>query len=306
MSVNTIHGAANYPADGPGPVVTIGNFDGVHRGHQWLLGLVIDRARALDVPAVVYTFDPAPRDVLRPDNSVPRIQSLEDRIHALGEAGVDTVVVEHFTRELAAIEARDFAVQILGDQLRASELVLGWDFCFGARRAGTVADLPGWLHIPVDQVSAHRVSEHVVSSSHIRQLVRDGEVAQAAALLTRPHRLRGTVQGGDQRGRTLGFPTANVAVDTPLQPAPGVYAVLAHVAGQVVPSVANFGRRPTFGGGAQVLEVHLLDWQGDLYGQSLAVDFIDRIRSEVTFDGLDALKAQIAADIQSARRILAV
>ena len=306
MSVNTIHGAAKDPADGPGPVVTIGNFDGVHRGHQWLLGLLVERARALQVPAVVYTFDPAPRDVLRPDNSVPRIQNLEDRVKALGEAGVDTVVIEKFTHELASIEARDFAVQILGNQLRASELVLGWDFRFGARRAGVVADLPGWLDIPVDQVSAHRVSENIVSSSHIRQLVRDGQVAQAAALLTRPHRLRGTVQSGDQRGRTLGFPTANLAIDTALRPAPGVYAVLTHVGDQVVPSVANFGRRPTFGGGAEVLEVHLLDWEGDLYGRPLAVDFIGRIRAEVTFEGLDALKKQITADVQSARRILAV
>ncbi len=304
MSVNTIQGAANYPADGPGPVVTIGNFDGVHRGHQWLLGLVIERARARNVPAVVYTFDPAPRDVLRPDNSVPRIQSLEDRVASLGAAGVDTVVVERFTLDVAAIAPRDFATQILGEQLRASELVLGWDFRFGAKRAGTVADLPNWLDIPVDQVSAHQIADKVVSSSHIRQLVRDGEVAQAAALLTRPHRLRGVVQGGDQRGRTLGFPTANIAVDTPLKPAPGVYAVRTHIDGTVIPSVANFGRRPTFGGGAQVLEVHLLDWQGDCYGQRLAVDFIERIRPERAFGGVDELKAQISADIQSARRLL--
>ena len=299
-------GADAYPDTLPRPVVTIGNFDGVHRGHRVLLERTIARARALDTNALVYTFHPAPRDVLRPDNDIPRIQALEDRVATLHAVGIDHVVVEPFTLALAGREPEWFAREILARRLRAQALVLGWDFRFGARRAGTTADLREWLSVPVEQVEAVRAAGDIASSSRIRQLVRSGDVATAATLLTRPHRVRGTVVHGDARGRGLGFPTANLALDTPLQPAPGVYAVLTDLGqGAPRPGVANFGRRPTFGGGAEVLEVHLFDYDGDLYGQALAVDFVARIRGERTFDGIEALKAQIDSDIQAARDVLA-
>lgn len=299
-----IHGAESHPHDGPGPVLTIGNFDGVHLGHQHLLRRLVEVARGAGAPSAVLTFDPAPRDVLRPDNDVPRIQALEDRIEALGAVGVDRVIVHPFTRDLASLEPRQFSDRFLAGHLRVSGLVLGWDFRFGARRAGTPADLRAFLPVPVEQVEALHVGDAVASSSRIRDLVREGHVAEAARLLTRPHRLRGPVVPGDQRGRNLGFPTANVAVETPLRPAHGVYAVRVQVDGVTRDGVANYGRRPTFGGGAPLLEVHLLDFEGDLYGRPLAVDLVERIRGERKFDGLDALVRQITADRDAARALL--
>lgn len=298
------HGVDSFPPDAPRPVLTIGNFDGVHLGHQHLLEQTIAQARALRAPSAVLTFDPAPRDVLRPDNDVPRIQAIEDRIACLHQVGIDQVVVHPFTLELARTSPRDFADRILISGLRVAGLVLGWDFRFGARRAGTVDDLRAWLDVPVIQVDALHARGGVASSSRIRELVRAGQVAEAARLLSRPHRLRGVVQHGDQRGRTLGFPTANVAVETHLQPATGVYAVRIEIDGSPRNGVANFGTRPTFGGGASVLEVHVIDWAGDLYGQRVAVDLIERIRSERAFSGLDELTAQIAKDLDAAQAIL--
>jgi len=299
-----ISGAASFPTAGPRPVVTVGNFDGVHQGHQVLLNATLEKARQLGAPAVAYTFHPAPRDVLRPNNPIPRIQSLEDRLNSLYAVGLDQVVVEAFTLEMAALSPQQFAEQILAGQLRAQALVLGWDFRYGARRAGTVDMLRDWLDIDVTQVSVHTDGSEAVSSSRIRTLVREGLVAQAATLLTRPHRLRGTVVPGDQRGRTLGFPTANVAVQTALTPARGVYAVQVTHEGATLAGVANFGLRPTFGGEHDVLEVHLLDFSEDLYGVNLAVDLVARIRGEIAFSDVTELQQQIARDLQSARNAL--
>ena len=301
---DVFNGVDAYPPDGPGPVLTIGNFDGVHLGHQHLLQRTIDVAASIGAPSAALTFDPAPRDVLRPDNDVPRIQAVEDRVASLHALGIDQVIVHPFTLDLARLTPRDFAQQILVDRLRVAGLVLGWDFRFGARRAGTVADLQAWLDVPVQQVDALQAEGDIASSSRIRGLVREGHVAEASRLLSRPHRLRGTVVHGDHRGRTLGFPTANVAIDTQLKPATGVYAVRIHIDGSPHSGVANFGMRPTFGGGPPVLEVHVLDFSANLYGQALAVDLVDRIRGERTFDGIDALKAQIDLDITRAREIL--
>ena len=284
--------------------VTVGNFDGVHQGHQHLLGKTVAEARSAGTPSAVLTFNPAPRDVLRPDNDIPRIQAIEDRVACLHAVGIDQVVVQPFTLDLARLSPERFAQEILADGLRVAGLVLGWDFRFGAKRAGTVPDLQAWLDVPVHQVDALHADGGVASSSRIRELVRAGEVAAAARLLTRPHLLRGTVVQGDQRGRTLGFPTANVAVETPLEPASGVYAVRARIGEQLLPGVANFGNRPTFGGGRRVLEVHVLDANLDLYGQAIAVDLIERIRGERSFDGVDALKRQIDLDVGRAREIL--
>ncbi len=286
-------------------MLTIGNFDGVHLGHRTLLDRVVATARELQRPAAVLTFDPAPRDVLRPDNDIPRIQSLEDKIASLGRVGIDQVVVEAFTTDLGSQTPQWFAQEILAKRLRAGAFVLGWDFRFGRKRAGTVDDLATWVGLPVEQVSALKTGEEVVSSSRIREAVRRGDVEEAARLLGRPHRVRGPVQHGDHRGRELGFPTANVVIETPLRPHPGVYAVRCN-AGEArgLQGVANLGRRPTFGGGAVVLEVHLFDFDGDLYETRLAVDFVGKIRDETAFSGLSELKAQIAADCRQAREML--
>lgn len=309
MSATVFQGSAAYSRTGlrsGRPVVTIGNFDGVHLGHQTLLRRVIARAAELGGPSCVFTFHPPPRDVLRPDNPVPRIQSLEDKLDALQAVGIEQIVVEPFDLALAGQEPRWFADEILVRRLNVGALVLGYDFRFGKRRAGNAAMLRKWLDVPVEEVEACQVDGEIVSSSRIRELVREGAVEEARRLLTRPHRARGVVQAGDQRGRELGFPTANVRPETPLLPAPGVYAVRAHLeGGAVVPAVANLGRRPTFGGdGGTVLEVHLLDFTGDLYDQKLGVDFIARVRDEVRFAGVQELVSQIKADVATARQIL--
>jgi riboflavin kinase / FMN adenylyltransferase len=306
VSVQIVQGTSEYPRTGLGPVLTIGNFDGVHLGHQTLLNRVIETARELKHPSAVLTFDPAPRDILRPDNDIPRIQSLEDKIQTLGALGIDQVIVEPFTPELGAMSPQWFANEMLVSRLRTSAFVLGWDFRFGRKRAGTVSDLAAWTGLPVEQVSAFKNGTEVVSSSRIRTSVRAGDVETAARLLGRPHRNRGRVIHGHQRGRQIGFPTANISVETPLRPCPAVYVVRCDIGdGRLRPAIANLGRRPTFGSGDVTLEVHLLDFEGDLYGAQVAVDFVGKVREETAFPNVEALKAQIAADCEYARERLA-
>lgn len=301
-------GSAAYPpaTSGPGPVLTIGNFDGVHRGHQHLLARLVSRARALGVPSCVYTFEPPPRVVLAPQQARTRILAWPEKMRLLADHGVDHVVVERFTRAFAQHPPEWFATQILGARLRAAALVVGYDFRFGRARAGDLALLRRLLpHVPVEQVEALYLDEQLVSSSTVRGLVLEGAVERAAALLGRPHCIRGTVVGGDQRGRTIGFPTANLETDSELLPAPGVYAVRARVdGGAPLPAVANLGFRPTFEGRSFLVEVHLLDQSLDLYGHELIVQFEARLRAEQRFSGVDALVAQIRADVEAARGVL--
>lgn len=309
MPPAVFHGSASYPAgQRTGPVVTIGNFDGVHLGHQALLRRVRQVADALGAPACVYTFHPSPRQVLRPDTAVPPIQTLDDRVEALGRCGVDQVVVERFDHDLAAREPIWFADEILTRRLRCVAAVLGYDFRFGRMRAGTVERLREWVDVPVEQVEPLMVGGEAVSSTRIRGLLLAGAVEEAAALLSRPHRLRGVVVAGDQRGRQLGFPTANVRDGEVLRPPSGVYAVRVGIDDEPAerPAVANLGTRPTFGGGEEpTLEVHLLDFTGDLYGRRLAVDLVARLRDERRFGGVDELVASIRRDIETARGRLA-
>ncbi len=282
----------------------MGNFDGVHRGHQALVARARAAATALGAPVCAYTFHPAPRDVLRPGNGVPRIQSLDERLAALGEAGVDQVVIEAFTPEFATREPAWFAKEILGARLRAREVVIGWDFRFGRQRAGDASALRDLLGVPVHALEPVLHGGAAVSSSRIREALRRGDVALAATLLGHAHALRGEVVHGDARGRELGFPTANVATRAGLIPADGVYAVRAHVGDSVYDAVANIGHRPTFGERERAVEVHLLDFSGDLYGAELRVELVARIRQEQRFDDLNALVNQIHQDIGVARGAL--
>lgn len=289
-------------------VLTIGNFDGVHKGHHHLLGEVVAAAQARGAKAVVYTFDPPPRSVLAPGLALPRITAWPDRVRLLGEAGVDAVVVERFTRAFAQHTPEWFADEILGRRLAPREIVVGYDFRFGKARAGTLNTVQKRLvDTPARAVQALKLDGTVVSSSEVRRRVQAGDVAGAADLLGRPHLLRGVVVPGHQRGRTLGFPTANVETDAELLPPPGVYAVRARVdGGKWCSAVANLGNRPTFEArGAYVVEVHLLDFKGDIYGAELEVALVDKIRAERKFDGLDALTTQIRLDAQAARARLA-
>ena len=281
--------------------IAIGNFDGVHAGHRSVLGKLLALAAAAGIPAWVYTFDPAPTAVLVPERHQPRLLTLPRKLELLAALGINGVVVEAFTPAFAAQTAEAFARRTLVDRLGASVIVVGWDFRFGAGRGGDFdalrAALPG---ATLEQVPPLLVDDAPVSSSRVRRLIAAGDVTGAAALLGRPHRIAGEVVHGDARGRTIGVPTANLSLPPELcLPAHGVYAV--HALGRQ--AVLNLGVRPTFGGSALRAEVHILDWEGDLYGQVLAVDVITRIRGEQRFESVEALKRQIAADITVARAV---
>ncbi len=301
-------GSDQYPADLPPPILTIGNFDGVHMGHRHLLDQLIRRAREAGAPSCVYTFEPPPRVLLAPQHHMSRITPWNEKIRLLSEVGVDQVVIERFTRAFAQHPPEWFIREILERRLRARGLVVGYDFRFGRARAGDVGLLrrtAPWL--PVSQVRPVLFDGSVVSSSAIRGLVAQGQVAQAAVFLTRPHCIMGTVVGGEQRGRRIGFPTANVESDSELLPPSGVYAVRARVDGvpDWLDAVANLGTRPTFDGRRFLIEVHILNFSGNLYGRQLRVAFEKRLREERKFTDGDALVAQLRLDVSAARAVLA-
>ncbi|MBK7759999.1 MAG: riboflavin biosynthesis protein RibF [Deltaproteobacteria bacterium] len=289
MPARTFQGSLSFPQDAR-PALTIGNFDGVHRGHQSLLARLTERARALGVPSCVYTFEPPPRRVLQPDRCPPRMTSLRQKIELLHGQGVDLVVVEDFTIELASRPAEWFAREILGARLRPSALVVGYDFRFGRGRQGDADALAAWMpELSIEAVRPFLMpgEDRVVSSSAVREAVAAGDVTRAAALLGRPYAIEGVVIHGDARGRTIGFPTANLQTDAELLPAPGVYAVDVDVVGgaQGLRGVANLGVRPTFGKLGFTIEAHLLNFAGDLYGETLSMRLLKRLRGEERFAG---------------------
>lgn len=285
--------------------VTIGVFDGVHRGHQALIRRLREEARRRGLATSVITLHPAPISVIRPDVRVMYISSLEERIELLAELGVDSVAPLTFTSELAQVSAADF-VGAMRESLDMRLLVGGPDISLGRAREGDAA----WLaaHAPAlgfDLLLDDFVEDGglKVGSSGIREAVSRGEMELAAALLGRPFSLRGPVIHGFHRGRTIGFPTANIAVSADrVLPSLGVYVTLAHVGDAAVPSVTNIGRRPTFEHDGQAsIETHLLSYTGNLYGEELKVDLLHRLRGEVKFDGPAALVTQIETDAEAAR-----
>ena len=287
--------------------MAIGNFDGVHLGHQRLLNELLAAARRHGAVATVYTFDPAPTAVVAPDRHQPRLQSLAGRVARLHAAGVANVVVEPFTPAFAALPAERFVRSVLVEQLGARALVVGHDFRFGNMRAGDAAYIRRLApEVELVEVAAVELGGMPVSSSRIRKLLAAGEVEEAGTLLGRPWSVSGPVVHGQARGRTIGFPTANVAQREELQPGAGVYAVRALLPdGRTLAGVANLGTRPTVGGTDRSVEVHLFDYAGDLYGQELEVSLVAWLRAERRFGSLGELTAQIAADATAARARLA-
>lgn len=289
-------------------VLTLGNFDGVHRGHQAIIAQARARAAALNGQVVALTFHPHPLAVLAPERASPMIQSLHDRLATLRTAGVDVAVAQRFTRAFAAYEPRAFVERFLLPSLELVHVVVGYNVTFGRGRSGTaetLAALGAELGFDVEAVGPVQAGDEAVSSSAIRRAIAEGNVARAELLLGRSYRLRGRVVTGEQRGRTLGFPTANLHVPPRVVvPAHGVYAVRVQIGTRAVPAVMNVGIRPTFGELRRTIEAHLLDWTGDLYGRWLDVDFVARLRNEQRFDGVEALKAAIVADVAAARTVL--
>jgi riboflavin kinase/FMN adenylyltransferase len=298
----------SLPAEWTGGVVAMGNFDGVHKGHQALIARAQQEARTLDAPLVVLTFEPHPRQFFVADTGPFRLTLLPAKVRLLAEYGVQTVLAQRFDPAFAAITAQAFIDNVLLQGMGARHVVCGYDFTFGARRSGNVERLREMAAERAFGVTVLDPVMHegeIYSSTRIREALRAGWASEASELLGHHWEIEGTVELGDQRGRTIGFPTANVALGEHLRPHFGVYAVRALVGGDWRIGVANLGRRPTFGKLQENFEVHLFDFSGDLYGQMLRVQLVDFIRPEMKFSGLDALKAQIAADGEAARRLLA-
>ncbi len=303
-----------------GTYVTIGNFDGVHRGHQLILDSLVEEARAHRAESVVITFDPPPARVLGKAHT-PQITTLEDKEALIAERGIDHFICWPFTLELARMPREDFVEKILVEHLNPAGIFVGYDFCFGKDRAGNVdylkdvfeprgcrvrrfdalvsADEPE--EAPSDSEATVRTA--IISSSRIRGLLSAGKVRGAARLLGRNYHLGGRVGHGDARGRRIGFPTANLDTPNELIPALGVYACVVEIAGARWPSVTNIGRRPTFDGGATRIETHLIGFDGDLYGEFIRLYFVRRIRGERRFPNVAALQTQIAEDIRRAMLI---
>jgi riboflavin kinase/FMN adenylyltransferase len=304
--VDVYRGHQQVPGWRSGTAVAIGNFDGVHVGHRALIGRARELAGAHDAKVVALTFDPHPSQLLAP-RPPQMISSLPRRLELLGEAGADVVVVEPFTRELASRAAHSFIDDIVIGALCARAIVVGYNFTYGQGRTGTTDALRahgGRAGIEVAIVPAVQVEGEVASSSRIRAHLGAGELAAAQRLLGRPWDIDGIVAHGAKRGRAIGVPTANIKTDTELLLRAGIYAVtLAVEGGRALPAVASLGTNPTFvEDGGLVLEVHVLDFDGDLYGKRVRTAFVARLRDEAKFDSVDALVAQIQRDIDAARR----
>ncbi len=289
-------------------VLTIGSFDGIHRGHQYLISRVVTRAHELGAAGALVTLHPHPKIVLRPNSPLQYLSTIEERLDLLAPLGLDYAIVLPFSLEYSQIRARDF-VQLLLDHLNMREIFCGPDFALGYKREGNVA----FLHalgeekgFRVNVVAPQKDDGQLLSSTRIRELIATGELDEATEYLGRYPSLRGRVIRGDQRGRTLGFPTANLAVaERRLVPANGIYAVRVNIGGRWYGGAASIGVRPTFGGGQRTVEVYILDFDGDLYDQVIEVQFVKRLREEMKFANAQELIAQMNRDVAETRRVLA-
>ena len=292
-----------------GAIVALGNFDGFHLGHQAVAGEAIAWARAEGRPAIVATFDPHPVRFFKPDAAPFRLTTLEQRQELFAAAGADAMLVFAFDTELAATTAEDFMAQLLVERLGVAGVVTGEDFTFGRGRGGNVELLKtrgAELGLANRAVGPVLEGGEVVSSSRIREALKNGDCETASRLLTRPFAIRGVVQHGDKVGRTIGFPTANLPLGNYLRPHYGIYAVSSQLAdGTRLHGAANLGVRPTFDPPKELLEPHFFDWSGDLYGQEIEVAFHHFLRPEARFDSLDALTQQMLVDCDQARKLLA-
>jgi riboflavin kinase / FMN adenylyltransferase len=292
-----------------GAVIALGNFDGFHLGHQAVAGEAISWAKAEGRPSIIATFDPHPVRFFRPEVPPFRLTTLEQRQELYLAAGATAMLVFHFDAELAGTSAEDFIQAILIDRFGAHGVVTGGDFTFGKGAKGNVELLRtfgGERGLESRVVAAVSEDGEVVSSSRIRQALRDGDPQLAAQLLTRPFAIRGIVEHGDKRGRTIGYPTANVAIDNYLRPKYGIYAVTGRIlaTGQLLHGAANIGIRPQFEPPKELLEPYFFDFSGDLYGQEIEVAFHHYLRGEAKFDSLEALIEQMDKDCAEARRLL--
>lgn len=304
-----IRGVARAPKFSDGCVVTLGNYDGVHQGHQAVLASLRQQAESMGLPLVVVCFEPTPREFFKLETAPARLTNLREKAQLLAALGVNYMLVQRFDAAFASLSAEGFVEQFLRQGLHAKAVVVGDDFRFGAARQGDVELLrqlsvsKGFEVLDTTTVEA---DQQRISSTMVRDCLKKGDLAYAARLLGRPYSIEGRVMHGDKLGRQLGFPTANIRLNRVKAPVAGVFTVKVHgVEDTPLNGVANVGTRPAVNGVEERLEVYLLDWQGDLYGQRLRVEFVNYIRPEKRFDGLEALTAAIAADVAKARQLLA-
>jgi riboflavin kinase/FMN adenylyltransferase len=309
--METIRGIGALNKALPRVVLTIGNFDGVHLGHQHIIRQAVEKARARGGTAVAYTFRPHPQVALRPGANIQLLLTYDEKLEILAAQGLDATIEEPFSREFSTVAPQAFFADAILGRLSAEAIVVGYDFAFGKERTGTLQALEEFCRkagVELTVVPPQRAGDSaVVSSSRIRQHLAAGEVDAAATLLGREFFYRGVVVRGEGRGRKIGFPTANLKIENKLTLPYGVYATWAILGGKRLPSVTNVGVRPTFADSPELpalVETHLLDTTLDLYGQTLEVRFVKRLREERRFPGIEALKAQIAADAGEASLIL--
>jgi riboflavin kinase / FMN adenylyltransferase len=291
------------------PVLALGNFDGLHRGHLKIIERVRRGAAEHGGTPMAMTFDPHPSRVVRPDKAPPLLMTKAQRLEALERAGITAVAVVRFTHELSQWDPETFVRTVLVEWLRVSEVWVGANFLFGHDRSGnfsTLRSLGQRYGFRADKIDPVRYKEFVVSSTRVRRLVAEGRMDEAGALLGHQFYIDGRVVAGKHRGRALGFPTANLETDNELLPPNGVYATMTTIAGIVHPSITNVGLRPTFGDTTQtMIEAYVLGFHGDLYGRQVRLGFVQRLRDERKFDDVDALRAQIEADVRRAERLFA-
>lgn len=309
--IRGLHNLKNTPLQSSGCVLSIGNFDGVHRGHQAILQRLKEKALALNLPAVVMIFEPQPREFFaqqRTGESPPaRLMRLRDKWHYLAEAKIDYLLCVRFNRQFAALQPGEF-IDLLAKSLNVRYLSVGDDFHFGAKRAGnfqTLLAASQTFGFEIEDAQTLCLGETRISSSRIREALKNDDLAQAEQLLGKPYCIRGRVAHGNKLGRTIGFPTANIMLNRLVTPIQGVYAVQVDTNQGKFNGIANVGNRPTINGTKPLLEVHLFDFNHSIYGQAIEVRFLKKIRSEIKFADFQALKTQIERDVDTVKMFFA-
>lgn len=310
--IRGFHNLAKYGALNKGCVLSIGNFDGVHVGHQNILSRLCDKALELNLPSVVMLFEPQPREFfakkngnLTACNPPARLMRLRDKLKYLEEAGVDFVLCVRFGEKFAHISAEDFISDLLAKQLKVRYLSVGDDFRFGAKRAGSFETLRNAglkYRFAVEESHTHSLNEERISSSLIREALKNDDLSLAEKLLGKPYSICGRVAHGNKLGRTIGFPTANILLNRLVTPIQGVYAVQVETPQGKFNGIANVGNRPTINGTKPLLEVHIFNFNDSIYGEAIEVIFLQKIRNETKFESFEALKAQIEQDVMMVRK----
>jgi riboflavin kinase/FMN adenylyltransferase len=302
-----IRGTKHIPEPGSYPVMTIGNFDGVHLGHQIIFRRVAEIARQNNGTSIVFTFEPHPLKIIAPDKAPPLLTSFRKKMELMEQCGIDQVVCADFTQGFADQQPREFAENILVGRIGVKEIVVGYDYAFGRGREGTISYLKKMgeeFNFQVHVIDPVELEGHRVSSSYVRELIEEGDVTRARDFLGRHYSIQGPVVHGHKTGRGIGFPTANIDTSKVQIPGTGVYAVYVTSEGKVYSGVANIGFNPTFNRDRLSVEVHIFDFGDSIYGEEIEVAFIERIRGEIQFDSAKDLVAQIEKDIATAKTIL--